>query len=618
MFKKTGQLWLLFAMCLLLIVPAMIWVSMKAVQLDNDLREDRRQTELARREAEAQERITSALYRMDWRLGPVIAREVARPHDFYSTQPANDQNFHLAEPQAEFVKLYFQLDDKNRLRLASKINGRMGIVGKARQLVTFDELNEQLTDADSIDSQNLAQTAGNQYLNRFVLQSLGNQSLGKGVETELNATANSAAPVSKPQSKFQMQQMRNQSRGGKEFAKRQQALGNDLSQQQQSANGPVRQLQQSQAAQQATPQPQPTVGIMQPFWFDNELLLVRSLNRGQKKMLQCCWLDWEKIQNTLREEVNDLLPQVDFLTISNQQELDPARSLVTLPVQLDIPAQPLIAATALGASDGKSLGKLSGIRVAIGLAWAGILLSALATAMLLRGLVQLSERRAAFVSAVTHELRTPLTTFKMYSEMLANKMVPPEKQTQYAETLSNQADRLCHLVENVLQFARLERGPGKPVESSTVAELLSGVEQRLIERVSQAGMELEFQVDGDVLDAALKIEPHILEQILFNLVDNACKYARNAANRRIEVRGQRSGGNIEFTVRDFGPGIGKDISRKLFEPFRKSDLEAANSEPGVGLGMALCKRMALSAGGTLQHDSVNPGARFRLQIRETA
>lgn len=93
------------------------------------------------------------------------------------------------------------------------------------------------------------------------------------------------------------------------------------------------------------------------------------------------------------------------------------------------------------------------------IAWACVLLGAAAVVLLLRGAVTLSERRGAFVSAVTHELRTPLTTFRLYAEMLAEGMVADEnKRAGYFSRLREQADRLSHLVENVLAYARLARG----------------------------------------------------------------------------------------------------------------------------------------------------------------
>src|SRR5439155_15089133 len=102
---------------------------------------------------------------------------------------------------------------------------------------------------------------------------------------------------------------------------------------------------------------------------------------------------------------------------------------------------------------------LTPVRVSLSIAWLCALLAAGAVAALLLGAVRLSERRGAFVSAVTHELRTPLTTFRMYAEMLAGGMVPDEaRRRHYLETLRIEADRLSHLVENVLSYARLERG----------------------------------------------------------------------------------------------------------------------------------------------------------------
>ena len=149
-------------------------------------------------------------------------------------------------------------------------------------------------------------------------------------------------------------------------------------------------------------------------------------------------------------------------------------------------------------------------------AWLALTISVLTTAILLRGVLQLSERRASFVSAVTHELRTPLTTFKMYSEMLAERMVPPEKQADYATTLHREADRLSHLVENVLQFARLERGSQKQrLTKYRIQDLLEGIPERLEARVKESGFELEYEVTEDVLNSQTFIEPHILDQVLF-------------------------------------------------------------------------------------------------------
>lgn len=83
--NRPSLLWIIFALCLLLIVPAMIWLTMTAMRLDRKIHEDSRQTELARREIELQEKITSALYRMDWKLGPLISKEASLPYYMYES-----------------------------------------------------------------------------------------------------------------------------------------------------------------------------------------------------------------------------------------------------------------------------------------------------------------------------------------------------------------------------------------------------------------------------------------------------------------------------------------------------------------------------------------------------
>jgi signal transduction histidine kinase len=261
----------------------------------------------------------------------------------------------------------------------------------------------------------------------------------------------------------------------------------------------------------------------------------------------------------------------------------------------------------------------SPVQTSLAIAWGGILLAGLAAAFLLHGTLALSERRAAFVSAVTHELRTPLTTFKMYSEMLAEGMVRDEtKQRSYLNTLCSEANRLSHLVENVLAYARLERGSARgKVEKVTLREVLQRVESRLAQRASQAHMELVVDADELALDAAVRVDVSAVEQILFNLVDNACKYAApNATEKIIHLEAFAADGNGKFAmlrVRDHGQGISTEGARRLFQPFCKSAHEAAHSAPGVGLGLALCRRLSRSLGGDLRWISnVKNGACFEL------
>ncbi len=216
-----------------------------------------------------------------------------------------------------------------------------------------------------------------------------------------------------------------------------------------------------------------------------------------------------------------ILPDADLVPVTDPDSARVGRLLAVLPVQLVVPRVELV------------LDPWSSSRISLIIAWLFLTLATLAVAMLLRGVVALSERRAAFVSAVTHELRTPLTTFHLYAEMLAAGMVSdPQQRQTYLETLQVEADRLSHLVENVLLYARLERGAGpQRSEHVAVAAVLARVGPRLADRAAQAGMTLEIEADEASRSVQVTMDPAAVEQILMNLVDNACKSAQPLSSR---------------------------------------------------------------------------------------
>jgi signal transduction histidine kinase len=212
-------------------------------------------------------------------------------------------------------------------------------------------------------------------------------------------------------------------------------------------------------------------------------------------------------------------------------------------------------------------------------------------------------------------------------------MVPsPERQQQYARTMKVEADRLGHLVENVLRFARLEqRSLATRKVPTTVEALFERFLGRLHERAEQAGMKLSVEMDDAARSRSIATDPQTIEQIVFNLIDNACKYATNATDKTIHLVVRSNGradstalpqsaisnhpASILITVRDHGPGIDARMSKRLFTAFSKSDQDAAETAQGVGLGLALCRRMAADLGGRLVWDkSYSAGASFTLTL----
>jgi K+-sensing histidine kinase KdpD len=203
----------------------------------------------------------------------------------------------------------------------------------------------------------------------------------------------------------------------------------------------------------------------------------------------------------------------------------------------------------------------------------------------------------------------------MYSEMLAGGMVPEENRKDYANTLVAEADRLTYLVDNVLQYARLERGvAGSAVEQLTIGELLSRFSSRLGTRAESVGLKLVVDAVEDVRQRSIKTVPANIEQILFNLVDNACKYARPSSRKQIDLVASVVDDRVIFSVQDYGPGVDSLEHQSLFKPFHKSATDQADTSSGVGLGLALCKRMAESLSGTIACVRSDEGARFEFEF----
>lgn len=352
---------------------------------------------------------------------------------------------------------------------------------------------------------------------------------------------------------------------------------------------------------------QRTSGALVPLWVGDELLLARRVTPEDKtgELIEACWLNWPEWNKVLRAEIADLLPGASLRPVQTTTPNGGDRELVALPVRLEL------SQSAMTRADESSW------PAALVVAWVMLAMTAAAIGWLLWQTLHLSERRAAFVSAVTHELRTPLTTFRLYTEMLTDGVVQdPDQQQSYFQTLHREANRLMHMVENVLAYARLEKGrPTNRTEELSLGELLDRCWPRLLQRVSESPLQLELTLPKPVRETLLTTNAMAVEQILFNLIDNACKYASDATEPRIIVESEATGTQITIRVRDFGPGLSRTARRQLFEPFGKSSAQAAETAPGIGLGLSLARRLARDLGGDLQCEQLGPaGLAFVLTL----
>jgi len=230
--------------------------------------------------------------------------------------------------------------------------------------------------------------------------------------------------------------------------------------------------------------------------------------------------------------------------------------------------------------------------------------------------IKLARQQQDFVSAVSHELKTPLTSIQMYGEMLKEGWADEEKRQGYYEFIHEESERLSRLISNVLQLARITRNkPQFDSRPTRVGKLLSNTESKISSQVERAGFELRFKRDDDAEQATINIDEDCFAQIIINLVDNAIKFSKNAAERAIEVSSKRTRDNrILISVRDFGPGIPKDQMKKIFELFYRSESELTRETVGTGIGLAIVHQLTQAMDGNVDLINVEPGAEFRIMF----
>lgn len=361
-----------------------------------------------------------------------------------------------------------------------------------------------------------------------------------------------------------------------------------------------------------TPQPMAIhLGPLQPLWLTspegiNELVLLRVVEVNKQILYQGILLDWEKLEAELKGQISDLLPHAELVPIVDSEAVHPERAMTAIPARLD--PGPELELSRVGWTP---------LRMGLLLAWSAALLALAAVGVGGAALVDLSERRIRFVSAVTHELRTPLTSLRLYLDLLASGMVNDEqKRQQYLNTLNQESDRLNRLIENVLDFARLERRAVQAqISAVPVGQLLAELKETWSERLHQDGREL-IVIDTTPPGQAVLTDPRMAAQVVGNLIDNARKYTRTATDTRIWLWAKPAGKNkLTIEVEDRGPGIPNRDKASLFRPFRRG-LSADTQAGGAGLGLALARQWAEAIGGRLDYRPAhgNVGACFVLEL----
>jgi signal transduction histidine kinase len=264
------------------------------------------------------------------------------------------------------------------------------------------------------------------------------------------------------------------------------------------------------------------------------------------------------------------------------------------------------------------IGGLPRSRLPLLLALLGLTAGLVATAIFqLRRARKLTRLRSDFVSQVSHELRTPLTQIRMFAETLRLGRVRSEAEGRRSlEIVDREARRLGHLVENILQFSRGERGTLELTRTvQPLAPLLAEVVEELAPLLEARGARVRVRPgDGDPVEAA--VDAGAFRQILLNLLDNAVKYGPEGQEILLETsRREGAGSWMLVTVDDQGPGVPRRDRERIWQSFRRLDRDRDRAVAGTGIGLAVVRELVERHGGRARvEDGWRGGARFIVEL----
>ena len=249
----------------------------------------------------------------------------------------------------------------------------------------------------------------------------------------------------------------------------------------------------------------------------------------------------------------------------------------------------------------------------IGFAVAVILSGLMFLGLAIRRERRLNELKSEFISNVSHELKTPLSIISMFGEMLAEgRTKSPEQAHEYAEIIWRESVRLGRLIDNVLDFAKIERGMGVyEFADADLAEVVDRAIELTARRVAAAEMTLEADIEPDL--PVMRLDASAFTLAVLNLIDNAIKYAVDG--KRIALAVHLVDDRISVTVRDWGPGVDPEEHERIFDRFYRGRAIRLKPIRGSGIGLALVQHIARAHGGDASVTSVpREGATFQIWL----
>ncbi len=225
----------------------------------------------------------------------------------------------------------------------------------------------------------------------------------------------------------------------------------------------------------------------------------------------------------------------------------------------------------------------------------------------------LAKLKSDFVANVSHELRTPLSLIRLYAETLEmGRLSGPEKHQEYFRIIRKESERLSALINNILDFSRIEAGKKEySLRETDLAELVRNTLESYRFQIEQNGFTLEEKIGDDL--PPVHVDREAIARSLLNLINNALKYSQD--EKYLGVNLYRANGSVKLEVIDRGIGIPRSEQPKIFEKFYRVGDPLVHNTKGSGLGLALVRHIVLAHGGEIGVESgAGKGSKFTITL----
>ncbi len=202
-------------------------------------------------------------------------------------------------------------------------------------------------------------------------------------------------------------------------------------------------------------------------------------------------------------------------------------------------------------------------------------------------ILQSANMRVEFTANVSHELKTPLTSISGYAELIENGMATQEQAKKFAGEIHKSANRLLRLIDDIIRLSQMDAPmPDMVLESVDLAKVAANTLEQLQMSAHKMGVTLQLDAHDAVVDA----DRRMMEELIYNLCDNAIRYNVHGGSVRVEVRPVRD--KVMVCVQDTGIGISAEDQKHVFERFYRVDKSRSKETGGTGLGLAIVKHIA--------------------------